>query len=159
MNGRGSSVVWLSLGAALLLMILPLPEWARAFRPQWAVLVLIYWCLALPHRVSVGTGFLLGLLLDVLTGTLLGQHALGLSLVAYLAVQLHARIRVFPLWQQAFAVLVLLVMEHMLSLWVMAATGQATPTLRYWAAPLVGALLWPWVFVTLRNVRRRFKVT
>lgn len=159
MNGRGISVVWMSLGVALLLMILPLPEWARAFRPQWAVLVLIYWCLALPHRISVGTGFVLGLLLDVLTGTLLGQHALGLSLVAYLTVQLHARIRVFPLWQQAFAVLVLLVMEHMLSLWVMAATGQAPPALRYWAIPLVSALLWPWVFVTLRNVRRRFKVT
>ncbi len=159
MNGRGVGVVWLTLGVALLLMILPLPEWARAFRPQWAVLVLIYWCLALPHRISVGTGFVLGLLLDVLTGTLLGQHALGLSLVAYLTVQLHARIRVFPLWQQAFAVLVLLVLEHLLSLWVMTAIGQAPPALRYWAIPLVGALLWPWVFVTLRNVRRQFKVT
>ncbi len=159
MNGRSISVVWTSLGMALLLMILPLPEWARAFRPQWAVLVLIYWCLALPHRISVGTGFVLGLLLDVLTNTLLGQHALGLSLVAYLSVQLHTRIRIFPLWQQTFAILVLLVMEHMLSLWVTAATAAAPAALRYWTIPLVSALLWPWVFVILHNVHRQFKVT
>ncbi|HHI77043.1 MAG TPA: rod shape-determining protein MreD [Gammaproteobacteria bacterium] len=158
MNGRRLWVIWLTFAVALLLTILPLPEWARPFRPQWATLALIYWCLALPHRISVGTGFVLGLLLDVLTGTLLGQHALGLSLVAYIAVQLHARIRVFPLWQQAFAVLVLLTLEQILSLWAMAASGQATPGLRYWAIPVTGAALWPWTFMLLRNVRRRFKV-
>lgn len=158
MNGRGLGIIWATFGIALLLTILPLPEWARPLRPQWVSLVLIYWCLALPHRISVGTGFVLGLLLDVLTGTLLGQHALGLSLVAYLAVQLHARIRVFPLWQQALAVLVLLTMEQILSFWVMAITGQSPPGLQYWAIPLIGALLWPWNFVTLRNIRRHFKV-
>lgn len=158
MNGRGLGIIWLTFGIALLLTILPLPEWARPLRPQWVSLVLIYWCLALPHRISVGTGFTLGLLLDVLTGTLLGQHALGLSLVAYLAVQLHARIRVFPLWQQALAVLVLLTMEQILSFWVIAIIGQRPPELQYWAIPLIGALLWPWTFVTLRNIRRHFKV-
>lgn len=158
MTQRGTWIIVLTFCAALLMMILPVPEWARTFRPQWVTLVLIYWCLALPHRISVGAGFLLGILLDVLSGTLLGQHALGLSLVAYVAVQLHARIRVYPLWQQSLAVLVLLVIEHLLSLWVMGATGQIPPGLEYWAVPLVGAVLWPWIFVTLRNIRRHFKI-
>jgi len=159
MSGRGGWMVLLTFLVALLMMILPMPEWARPFRPQWVSLTLIYWCIALPHRVGVGTGFSLGIALDVLTGTLLGQHALGLSLVAFLAVQLHARIRVFPFWQQALAVLVLLVIEHLFALWVMGATGQAPPGLLYWVIPLIGALLWPWVFVTLRDVRRRFKIS
>lgn len=159
MNQKGGLIIALTFCVALLLVILPLPEWARSFRPQWATLVLIYWCLALPHRVSVGAGFFLGILLDVLTGTLLGQHALGLSLVAYITVQLHARIRVYPLWQQSLAVLVLLVIEHLLSLWAMGASGQIPPGLRYWIIPLVGAVLWPWIFVTLRNIRRHFKIT
>ena len=158
MNTRGGGVIALSFCVALMLMILPLPEWARVFRPQWVTLVLIYWCLALPHRVGIATGFALGILLDVLTGTLLGQHALGLSLVAYITVQLHARIRVIPLWQQSLAVLVLLVIEHLLSLWVMGASGRITPGLDYWLVPLVGATLWPWVFITLRNIRRHFKI-
>ena len=158
MTGRGTWIIVLTLCAAMLLMIMPLPDWARPYRPQWVTLTLIYWCIALPHRVGVGSGFGTGIVLDVLTGTLLGQHALGLSLVAFLSVQLHARIRVFPFWQQALAVLVLLLVEHLLSLWVMGAIGQTTPGIIYWVIPLIGAVLWPWVFVTLRDVRRRFKV-
>lgn len=159
MNSRRGWIIALTFCVALLLVILPLPEWARMFRPQWVTLVLIYWCLALPHRIGVGSGFLLGILLDVLTGTLLGQHSLGLSLVAFITVELHARIRVFPLWQQSLAVLVLLLLEHLLALWIMGASGRTPPGLEYWIAPLASTLLWPWVFVTLRNIRRRFKVT
>ena len=142
----------------MLLVILPMPDWARPFRPQWVTLVMLYWAIALPHRVGVGSGFLVGIVLDVLTGTLLGQHALGLSIVVFIAIQLHQRIRVFPFWQQSLGILVLLVIEHLLALWVMGATRGVTPGLLYWAVPLIGSLLWPWVFVTLRKIRRQFKV-
>ena len=156
-NGRWAIVI--TLCVAMLLMILPMPEWARPFRPQWVTLVLLYWAIALPHRVGVGSGFIVGIVLDVLTGTLLGQHALGLSIVTFIAIQLHQRIRVFPFWQQSLGILVLLVIEHLLALWVMGATRGVTPGLIYWAVPLIGALLWPWIFVTLRKIRRQFKVT
>lgn len=157
--GNGRLVIIVTLCVALLLMILPMPEWARAFRPQWVTLVLLYWAIALPHRVGVGSGFATGLVLDVLTGTLLGQHALGLSVVAFLAIQLHQRIRVFPFWQQSLGVLILLMIEHLLALWVIGATRGTAPGLIYWAVPPIGALLWPWIFVTLRKIRRHFKVT
>ena len=97
-------------------------------------------------------------MLDALTGTLLGQHALGLSVVAFIAIQLHQRIRVFPFWQQSLGILVLLVVEQLLGLWVNGATRGKTPELIYWAIPPIGALLWPWIFVTLRKIRRHFKV-
>lgn len=158
-GSRGAWIIVVTFIIAILMMILPLPEWARTYRPQWVTLTLIYWCIALPHRVGVGSGFITGLLLDVLTGTLLGQHALGLSLVAFISMQMHQRIRVFPLWQQALGVFILLLLEHLLALWVMGATDQIPPGLDYWVVPLIGALLWPWVFVTLRDVRRRFKIS
>jgi rod shape-determining protein MreD len=157
--GEGRLVIVLTLCVAMLLAILPMPEWARPFRPQWVTLVILYWAIALPHRVGVGSGFLAGIVLDVLTGALLGQHALGLSVVTFIAIQLHQRIRVFPFWQQSLGVLVLLVIEHLLSLWVIGATRGVAPGLAYWAVPLIGALLWPWVFVTLRKVRRHFKIS
>lgn len=155
-NGAVILVVFLT---ALGLTVMPLPEWAKDFRPQWVPLALIYWCLALPQRVGMGTAWSLGILEDVITGTLLGQHALGLSLVAFLTLRLHQRIRIFPLWQQSITVLVLLLVERLLSLWVIGATGQPTPSLWYWAPTLVGMLLWPWVFIVLRDIRRRFDVT
>jgi rod shape-determining protein MreD len=144
---------------ALVLTVVPLPDWVRDFRPQWVTLMLIYWCMALPQRVGVGTAWTLGVFEDVLTGTLMGQHALGLSVTAFLALRLHQRIRIFPLWQQSLSVFVLLLVEHLLSLWVIGATGQPTPSLWYWMPTLVGMFLWPWFYIVLRDVRRRFKVT
>jgi rod shape-determining protein MreD len=144
---------------ALGLSVMPLPVWAQDFRPQWVTLALVYWCMALPQRVGVGSAWTLGVLEDVLTGTLLGQHALGLSLIAFLTLKLHLRVRIFPLWQQSLVVLSLLLVERLLALWVIGATGQPTPTLWYWMPTLVGMLLWPWVYIVLRDVRRRFKVT
>jgi rod shape-determining protein MreD len=154
----GARVVLATFVIALFLTILPLPDWAQGYRPQWVALTLIYWCLALPQRVGVGWAFAVGLVLDVLVGTLLGQHALSLSLVAYLTLELHQRIRVFPLWQQSLSVLVLLWVERLLTLWIMGATGQPTPTLWYWAPSIVSMLCWPWVYHALRGVRRRFQV-
>lgn len=156
---QNGAVILILFLIALVLTVMPLPDWARDFRPQWVTLTLIYWCMALPQRVGVGTAWILGVLEDVLTGTLMGQHALGLSVTAFLTLRLHQRIRVFPLWQQALSVFVLLLVEHLLSLWVIGATGQPTPNLWYWMPTVVGMLLWPWFYVILRDVRRRFKVT
>ncbi len=156
---EGRLVIIATLCVAMLLTMLPMPDWAQPFRPQWVTLVLLYWVIALPHRVGVGSGFVVGIVLDVLTGTLLGQNALGLSVVTFIAIQLHRRIRVFPFWQQSLGILMLLVIEHLLALWVTGATRGVAPGLNYWAVPLIGALLWPWIFVTLRKVRRQFRIS
>ena len=155
---NGTRVILITLGVALFLTILPIPQWGEDFRPQWVAMTLIYWALALPARVGVFWAWGTGLVLDVTSGTVLGQHALSLSVPIYLALELHARIRIFPLPQQAVSVWVLLLLERLLSLWVLGATGQPTPTLLYWMPTFVGMLLWPWVFILLRDVRRRFAV-
>lgn len=159
MISRSVWVISFTFIVAFLLVILPLPEWARPFRPQWVSLTLLYWCIALPHRVGISSSFTAGIVLDALTGTMLGQHALGLSIVAFLAIQSHARIRVFPLWQQAVGIWFFLMIEHLLNLLVMGIAANSPPSLNYWAMPFTGALMWPWVFVILRDVRRRFNVS
>jgi rod shape-determining protein MreD len=147
--------IWTSLGLALFLSILPLPGWGEEFRPPWVVLTLLFWALTLPERVGVFSAFLAGLTLDVTTGALLGHHTLGFAVVVYLMVELHQRVRAFPLWQQTLFVLLLLLLERLLYLWVLGATGQPMPSLVYWVSSLVGAGLWPWLFVVLRDWGRR----
>lgn len=156
---RGGWVILLSFVLAFMLTLLPIPEYARPFRPEWSALVLIYWCLALPERVGVGTAFVVGVLLDVMTGTLLGQHALGFSIIAYLTLVMHQRIRVAPVRQQALTVLVLLLLNQLLLLWIMGVTGYPPQSWTYWTASLTGTLLWPWTFIIMREVRRRYKVS
>lgn len=152
-------VIYLTLLIGYLLTLMPLPESAQTFRPQWVALILIYWCMALPERIGVGVGFVIGLLLDVLTGSLLGQHALGLSVVAFLTLKLHLRVRVMPLRQQVFTIFILLLVERLLALWSTGAAGYPTPSLGYWVTPVVGMLIWPWIYIILRDLRRRFHVS
>jgi rod shape-determining protein MreD len=152
-------IIYLTLLFGYFMAIVPMPEWSQIYRPQWVALILIYWCMALPERIGVGVGFSAGLLLDVLSGTLLGQHALGLSVVAFLALKLHLRVRVMPLRQQVFTVFILLLVERLLALWSTGAAGYPTPSLWYWMTPIIGMLLWPWVYLSLRNLRRRFHVS
>ena len=155
---HGGGIIVLTFVVALLLTIVPLPEWARYARPDWVGLVLIYWCLALPDRVGVITGWFAGLLVDLVTGTILGQHALALTIVAYLTQRLHQRIRLFPILQQAFTVMVLLILHQLLALWISRIIGRPGAPWYFWAPSLLGMLLWPVVFVLLRNMRHRFRV-
>ena len=148
-----------TFSVALILTIMPFPVWAEPFRPDWVGLVLIYWCLAIPDRVSVGTGWLLGFLQDVLYGSLLGSNAIGKTLVAFLAVRLHLQLRMFPRWQQAVSVFGLLITNQLLVLWIRGVIGQAPETFSYWTPSIVGALLWPWLFIILRDMRRRSAIS
>lgn len=154
-DGRGQAYLYGSFAVALLLNTLPMPSWAETIRPDWVALTLIYWCIALPHRISVGTGWTLGLLLDLLYGSLLGQHALAKSVVAFIAVRLHPQLRMFPRWQQAVSVLVLLVIDLLVVAWIRGAIGKGPGTVAYWVPGAFGALIWPIAFVILRDLRRR----
>jgi rod shape-determining protein MreD len=151
-------VVWLSLLAALLLTIVPIPTEIEVYRPQWLALFVIYWTIALPQCVSVGHGFLFGLLLDVLTGTTMGENALSLSLISFIAYQTHSRLRVFPYLQQALSVLALLFIQKIISFLVLGMTLGMTTETNYWISPFIGTLLWPSIFFLLRKTRRRMRV-
>jgi len=157
-NHQGGWFILLSFIVAFMLTVVPLPDVLQYVRPEWSALVLLYWCMALPDRIGVGIGWSVGLLLDVLTGTLLGQHALGMTVIAYLIINLHQRIRIFPLWQQAVTIWMLLNLYQLLLLWFNGITGQPPKGLQFWLPPISGMILWPLIFIWLRHIRRQFKI-
>lgn len=159
MPGRTLWALLITLGATWFLTIVPMPDWAVGYRPQWTALVVIFWITTIPERIGVFWSFFAGLMLDVVTGSLLGQHALSFSVMGYLAVELQQRIALFRDWQQAVSIWLLLTVERLLSLWVLSATNQPTPSLSYWNTTLVSMLLWPWVAALLRGLVRRLNLT
>lgn len=148
-------LIALSFFMSVVLTIMPVPEWVSTYRPEWVALVLIYWCMALPNLVGVGMAWLLGLLVDAAKGALLGQHALGFAITAYIAIHLHQRVRVYPLSQQMIVVGFILLPYMSLTLWVKGIRGEAPHTWLYWAPLLSSMLLWPFVFMLLRALRRQ----
>lgn len=148
-------VIYLSLVVALVLMILPLPDWVQIYRPNWVALVLVYWSMALPKRVGLWFAFFTGIVLDASQGTLLGQHTLALVIIIFINLNFYQRIRVLALAQQSIYVFALLLINQVVIAWVEGMMGRPTPLLAFFAAPFIGMLIWPWVFVVLRDIRRK----
>lgn len=145
--------VLMTLLVAMVLTVIPLPDWMVPLRPYWVALVVIFWCLETQNRISLGSAFIIGVVLDLLTGSLLGMHALGLIVLVYLVTRFRARLRFFPPWQQALSVLALLLNDRIIVIWIISLKGDALPAASFWMAPLVSTLLWPWIFLLLDRYR------
>lgn len=161
MSSRSNAgwVVLLTLAVALILSIWQLPTAAEPFWPHWVALVVIYWCLALPHRIGIGVAWVIGLLMDVLSGTMLGEHALALALVAFLVLKVHLQVRVFPLWQQTLTVALMILMYEFVLFWIDGAIGLPSQPLVRWLPVATSLLIWPWLMSLLRHLRRKYRVS
>lgn len=148
--------VYVSFIVALILEILPLPDWIAAYRPEWLALTLLYWTLALPGTINIGHAWVLGIVMDVLTGSLLGQHALGLVLISLTTIHLHQQIRNFPIWEQSLVMTLIVAVFLGLMLWIEGVRGRSPGSWLYWAPMISNLFLWPWLFLALRGIRRRF---
>lgn len=149
--------VWLALLIAAMLELVPLPGILGALGPPWTAMLVIYWALMWPGRFGVGSAFLAGLLLDLLHGSLLGQHALSLSVMSWLVLRFHLQIRIFPLWQLTVTVFFLLCIEAFLRLWIDGMTGDGRSGVARWAPVLTGFLLWPLAMALLDRLRERLE--
>jgi rod shape-determining protein MreD len=143
---------------ALVLTLLPMPEWTVWLRPAWVMMVLIYWSMTSPQYVNVGTAWTVGIILDVLNGTLLGEHALALVIVTYFVVRMHSQLRVYPIPQQAIWVFLFVLLYQFVLFCVQGFLGELPKTWLYWSSSATSMLLWPWVYTIMRDYRRRLKM-
>jgi rod shape-determining protein MreD len=158
-GGRGHGVIILTFLVAYVLAVLPLPLWLQWARPEWVTLTLIYWCIALPQRVGIASALMLGVGLDVLEGSILGQNALALVVVAFLSLILYQRLRVYSLWQQAGVVFMLVGINELICQWVQNLQGLSALPRLFLLPAFSSALLWPVVLHILRGVRRHYLVS
>lgn len=157
--GNASWVIVLSLLVAELMNVFPLPLWAQWGRPEMVALVLIYWVIAVPERVGIIIAWLVGLTQDIVEGAPLGQNALALAVLAYLALLLYQRLRMYTPLQQAGVIFMLVGLNQILCNWVQTLTGAVTPDMLFLLPALVSALIWPLLSEFLRLIRRAYAVT
>ncbi len=155
---RSYSLIAMTLLLSLVLAVTPLPSLIDAFRPDWVLLVLVYWCIALPHRINVGTGWLCGFLLDILLGSVLGTHAFILAFVVYICSTNYLTIRNFSVWQQSIIIGLVTAFYHLVDYWLQhfLTTAFFMPEL-LWPI-LTNTLIWTGIFYVLRKYRRAFRI-
>ena len=146
--------IFLSLLMAMSLTIVSLPDWLLPYRPAWVPMTLIYWAMVIPQTMSLGIVWILGLFMDAAQGALLGQHAVGYTVTAYLTLRLHQQLRAHTLSQQALTVGLMLLPFMSITLWVKGIQGQAPTTWLYWAPALTSIVVWPGVVNLLGKIKR-----
>jgi rod shape-determining protein MreD len=156
-NRANIGFFWLPLSVALgiVLGIVPLPDAIAPMRPYFLGLILTYWLLETPDRVGMGAAFTIGLIGDLAFGTLIGEQALRLTVLAFIVQRFRARLRFFPLWQQSLAVFALLVNDRVIAAAVRMALGENVPRWPFWLSPLLALPLWPWLVVLFDTLRMR----
>lgn len=143
---------WLTVIVAMTLKIIPWPSAILIAVPDWVLLTLIYWVLATPEEASVGKAWIVGLLVDVLTGQLLGQYALTYAFSVFLCEKQHKRIRHYPIIQQSLAIFAILLIARFLVFWIENINHQVMPSY-FWLPVLTGGLIWPVLYFVLSKVR------
>lgn len=150
---------WLAMGVsfifALWFDVLPFPFWLNWLRPELALLILIYWAMAIPERCGILTAAVLGMIMDSLTGTFIGQHIISYSITISFIALTYRRIRVFDVWQQAGFIFLLVGIEQLIEHWLRLAMGYSTYGLWFLLPVLVSAALWPWIMIAMRSFRRQ----
>ncbi|ADZ91022.1 rod shape-determining protein MreD [Marinomonas mediterranea] len=156
---KSSFIFLLTFIVALMLEALPFPDDLVWFRPEWALLVVLYWVIALPYKVGVGVAWFLGLMVDLLQGGIIGQHSLTYVIIAYACALFYQRLRMYMRWQQGVFIFLLVSINQLVNFWLDHYVGNAEPTLMIFMPAIITGFLWPWSFVVLRSIRRLYSIS
>lgn len=151
-------VIALTFLVALVAAIMPLPLSVDEFRPDWVLVVLLYWAMAAPSRVNIGIAWLIGLVLDILLGSTLGVHGGAIAISTFIVVGSYQKIRNFSVWQQALIIGTLSALYHLTVFWIQYFLTDAVFVINFLYPVVSTVLLWPWAFLLLRKIRRHFQI-
>lgn len=155
MSDQNSSDLFFYLFSVIVAMglnVLPLSPALQFWNPDWVLLVLIFWLLALPYKWGIFSSWLVGLLMDVLTGRLLGQQALIFAIVSYICLKFYKRVRYFPILQQALFIFCCLVLSHTLAFGINNIHNPAHFGWEFLLPVISGTLIWPFAGMVLRSI-------
>jgi rod shape-determining protein MreD len=142
-----------SLLSAFLMNLLP---WGTmVWMPDFVALSLVFWSIYQPRKVGIGIAFLMGLVMDVHSASLLGENALAYTLLSYFAITIHRRVLWFRPSVQALHVLPLLLAMQVVQVLIQLAVSGKMAAWAYFAQSFVSTLIWPIVCWLLLAPQRR----
>ena len=135
----------------LFLQFLPLTGWLATVRPLWVAAVLVAWALSSREPRGLTAAWIAGLLLDAAYGSVLGQHALALTLLVFLAIQMRGMLSVLPGWQAALTLLPAWLLYTFILFWVDGSSQHFADAWQRWMPAYITSLIWPLLWPLLRS--------
>lgn len=142
-NIRNLLFIWSVILLSMVLTIIPLPDGINSFRLPWLMMAVIYFSIFNVSLIGIISAWLSGLILDLLTGGLMGENAMILAVLSYLSYRFRFQIRVYPIWQIMAVVLILLSFGELLSIWIQGVSGNMNFTITAWINIAIAVILWP----------------
>jgi len=134
--------VYLSMLLAFVCQLLPWEGLGLEIRPDFLLLVVLYWLLRAPYLCNIGTAWFAGLIIDLVSGGLFGQHALAYALTAFFAMSYQRRLALFNIWQQTAYVFFLLVLTQTTVMLLKLFAGSEVLGWNYYWHSVSGIVLW-----------------
>lgn len=151
-------LVFMSCVVALFVAIYPMSVNFAELRPELICLLVIYWITSTPQYFGVFFAWCIGLLQDVIEGTVWGAHALALAIVAYICMAAYRRMKNYSVWHQTLWVFVLVGFHQVITNWVQSLAGYEATTKVLVLSSVVSALFWPLLCVTLFRLRLKYRL-
>lgn len=152
---KGAVIVTIIIAFAL--TILPIREELTVFRPEWLALTFIHWGLMAPGKSSLLVAWFVGILVDILFGSIIGQHGLGYTIVLFMTLRIRPRLLLDSFFQQIFAVFLVLGTYLLINLWILGITGNTPQGWSYWFTVLSSLIIWPFYHYFLQQFHARRK--
>ncbi|MFL2552182.1 MAG: rod shape-determining protein MreD [Gammaproteobacteria bacterium] len=144
----------LLIGLMLTLMMLPLGYIA----PEWILLINIYWAIALPSNTKMLLAFVSGFFVDIVLGQPLGISSLSYVIFIYIILSLYNSLRYMTVPQQMIVLFLLLIVKQHFYIWTFYMFGLNIDYLTLIISTLTTAVLWPFIYFSLRFARRKWVV-
>jgi len=149
-------LILLTILLSLFVSLITLP--LGYYSPEWILLVLIYWAIAIPSINKLFLAFLLGFLTDIVLGQILGISSLFYVILIYIVLRLYNSLRYMTIAQQSFVIFFLIIIKQHLLIWAYIMIGQTIEYQAILIGSFMNAFLWPLIFFALRYVRRKFNI-
>ena len=147
-------LITIILGLFLTLITLPLGYYA----PEWMLLVVVYWAIAMPSNNKMFLAFLSGIILDIVFGQALGVSSLFYVVLIYFTLRLYNSLRYMTIAQQAVVLFFFIFIKQHLLVWLYFIIDRNIDYQALLVGSLISALVWPLIYYTLRFVRRKFRI-
>ena len=149
-------LILLTILLSLFVSLITLP--LGYYSPEWILLVLIYWAIAIPSINKLFLAFLIGFLVDIVLGQVLGISSLFYVILIYIVLRLYNSLRYMTIAQQSFVIFFLIIIKQHLLIWSYIIIDKTVEYQAILIGSFMNALLWPLIFFALRYVRRKFNI-